>query len=203
MRAERTPGPDWLAVGNAGPRIRTNMVTVYLFRRPQSARGGDVEATEFLQLRRTFTRASFMSGTWQPVSGGIEVGEMAVETAFREAFEEVRLCGPDVLGAWHVDQVRPFLIPSRDLVILPASFAVEVRPDWEPVLNEEHDAHRWVTLAEAPRLFMWRGQRLAVQDIAEDVLRPGPLGSSHLCIPPEVVREAMASCGADPRSQGG
>ncbi|MFW5653355.1 MAG: NUDIX domain-containing protein [Planctomycetota bacterium] len=181
------PGPDWMSMGDVGPRIRTNMVTVYILRRPNP---DDVTGTQFLQMRRTFSRGSFMNGTWQPVTGGIEPGESAVAAAFREVEEETGLNRETVMMMWHVDQVRPFYLPSKNLILFPASFAIQVAADWEPVLNEEHDAVRWIRYDEVNMNFMWRGQRDAIRDIAEDVLASGPIGSEHLVVTPEIISRA-------------
>jgi hypothetical protein len=35
------------------------------------------------------------------------------------------------------------------------NFAVEAPAGWEPVLNEEHDDHRWLALADAIALSHW------------------------------------------------
>ncbi len=35
------------------------------------------------------------------------------------------------------------------------AFLVDVEPDWEPVLNEEHDEYRWLRREEAAKLLFW------------------------------------------------
>ncbi len=38
------------------------------------------------------------------------------------------------------------------------------------VLNDEHDAARWVHIADAERLFMWKDNRDAIRDIRDHIL---------------------------------
>jgi 8-oxo-dGTP pyrophosphatase MutT (NUDIX family) len=35
------------------------------------------------------------------------------------------------------------------------AFLVDVDPDWEPVLNEEHVEYRWLAREEAAELLFW------------------------------------------------
>jgi 8-oxo-dGTP pyrophosphatase MutT (NUDIX family) len=38
------------------------------------------------------------------------------------------------------------------------------------VLNDEHDASRWVNISDAQRLFMWQDNRDAIRDIQQHIL---------------------------------
>lgn len=142
-------------------QVRTDLVDVYVFRR-------DAGAVEFLQLRRV---GEPLAGTWHPLMGHLEPGEAAPACARRELAEEVGLQAgdPSLLGLWALQGVHPYYLASRDAVMLTPRFAGEVRPDWSPNLNEEHDAHRWV---REVKLFMWPGQRAACTEILE-VIVPG------------------------------
>ena len=85
----------------AGPRVRTDIVDVYIFRR---ARG----VVEFLQLLRS---ADPLKDTWHPVMGHIERGETATACALRELEEEVglRAGDPAFKRMWALEQVHPFV----------------------------------------------------------------------------------------------
>lgn len=161
-----------------GPRIRTDLVDVYVFRRTRvpsrldpsgEARGGG-ERIEFLQLRRAGTEP--LSGTWQCIMGHVEPGETAIECAWRELSEEAGLTprDPALLGFWALEQVHPYYLPSRDAIMMSPRFATEVAPDWTPTLNDEHDDARWVSAADAMHAFMWPGQRACVREIMEFIV---------------------------------
>lgn len=148
-----------------GPGLRTDILDIYLFR--QTAADLDL-----LQLRRA---QEPLAGTWQPVMGHVEEGETAEAAMWRELDEETGL-RPGAEGfvcAWALQSVHPYYLPSRDAVMLGPRFAVEVRPDWTPTLDDEHDGHRWAPLAEIDALFMWPGQRLAIHELAQLTQQPG------------------------------
>ena len=82
-----------------------------------------------------------------------------------------------------MEQVHPFYIAAIDSVVLSPRFVVEVAPGWEPTLNAEHTAARWVDAAAASRAFMWPGQRHAIREILE-LLAPDSLSREALRIDP-------------------
>lgn len=161
----------------SGPRLRTDIVDVYVIRpRERREAGGGTDGSgptvEVLQLRRA--RAP-LAGTWQPVMGHVEPGERAAAAASREVREELgldiaddRQCA-DLLA---LQQVHPFFVAELDAVVLSPRFAAVVHPGWEPTLNAEHGEHRWVPLTGAPELFIWPGQCAALAELA-GLLRGG------------------------------
>ncbi len=167
----------------AGPRIRTDVADVYIFRRMSGS-------VEFLQLKRT---GAPLGGTWQPVMGHIRPGESASRAVIRELREEVGLClelagvgagasAGVVRGVWALDQVHPFYIARLDVIMMSPRFACEVSPGWDPVLNEEHDAARWVDVADVPWAFMWPGQHGAIDEILRCIVPEESLSREHLRI---------------------
>lgn len=136
------------------PKIRTDVVDAYVFRR--------AAAIELLQLRRVDPP---LSGTWQPVMGHTEASETAACCMWREVREETGLQRDETLGAWALEQVHPFFLADRDEIVLSPRFAIEVGGDWEPILNSEHDAHRWVPITETTEHFLWPGQHAAIAEL--------------------------------------
>lgn len=155
------------------PTIRADIVDAYVFRRQSDDRG----RIELLQLRRV---GNPMHGTWQPVMGHTEPGERAVDTFWRELREETGLTPDRALGAWALEQVHPFFIWTTDEIVMSPRFAVEVPADWEPTLNEEHDAARWVALEDARDRFLWPGQIEAIDELAAMLTNPDRLDALQL-----------------------
>jgi 8-oxo-dGTP pyrophosphatase MutT (NUDIX family) len=142
----------------AGPTLRTDIVDVYVFRRSPAS------GIELLQMRRA---TGALVGTWHPVMGHVRDGESAVRTAARELTEETGFV-PDEL--WQLEQPNIYYLASHDCIVLGPCFAVEVAADAEPVLNDEHDAHRWVSESRVETDFLWPGQRQAIAQILRDLL---------------------------------
>jgi 8-oxo-dGTP pyrophosphatase MutT (NUDIX family) len=136
------------------PSLRADIVDAYVLRR--------TPGIELLQLRRT---GAPLAGTWQPVMGHVEAGETAVGCLWRELEEETGLARDTVLGAWALEQVHPFFIAEIDAVVMSPRFAVEVGAGWSPMLNGEHDAHRWVPAEQAEDAFLWPGQHAAIAEL--------------------------------------
>src|SRR5262245_9536795 len=130
------------------PRVRSDIVEVSVFREGSAG-------FEVLQLLRAPEAGSALSETWQPVMGHIEEGETAVDAMWRELREEAGLPrnDPALLGVWSLDQVHPYFIARKDCIMLSPRFAARVAPGWEPAMNHEHTAARWVLAAEAARWF--------------------------------------------------
>lgn len=153
----------------SGPQIRSDVVDVYVFRRVATG-------VEFLQLLRADgEHGGRLAETWQPLMGHVDRGESAAQTAERELREEVGLTreNPAYLGLWALNGVRPFFMHARELIMLSPRFAAEVREGWEPVLNEEHTASRWIREDEVAKRFMWPGQAEAAGEITGYIARAG------------------------------
>lgn len=143
-----------------GPRVRTDIVDVYIIR-----------AHQLLLLRRS--RAP-MVGQWHPIMGHVEPGERATDTALREMHEEVGL-RPERIDAWYqLEQTFPFFLADRDEVHLSPRFVAIVHASFEPALNSEHDALRWIDLVRAEPALLWPGQRHALREIIGCILPGGP-----------------------------
>jgi 8-oxo-dGTP pyrophosphatase MutT (NUDIX family) len=151
--------------------MRSDIIDVYIVRRGP---GG----VEFLQLLRA---SDPLKNTWHPIMGHVEAGETAIQTAIRELGEEVGLAprDPSLLGLWALEQVYPYYVAEIDCIVLSPRFAAEVVPAWEPRLNSEHSAARWVDDASA---FMWPGQKRCVSEILAEIVPQHSLSRQSLRI---------------------
>jgi dATP pyrophosphohydrolase len=99
--------------------------------------------TETLLLRRA---KGPIEGAWCQVAGGIEIGELAWETAVRELREETGLMPHEFHATGICEQ---YYDPKRDRIEVAPVFVAFVDSKAEVVLNDEHTEFVWVTLDRA------------------------------------------------------
>jgi len=126
-----------------------------------------------LLLRRT----GYLAGLWCQVAGGIEPGEKAWQTALREVREETGLVVEDL---WSADILEQFYEVDKECITVVPVFVGYVSADAEIVLNDEHDAFKWVGLAQASEIFSFPGQRKALAAVKEELVDRTP--NPHLRI---------------------
>lgn len=108
---------------------------------------------DFLLLHRAIDRY------WHVMAGVVEEGETFAGAAVRELVEETGLDASLVdlqtpQGYRVPDEMRHEYAIGVDEVAI-ENFAVVVPGGWEPILNEEHDEYRWLSLADAIALAHW------------------------------------------------
>jgi 8-oxo-dGTP pyrophosphatase MutT (NUDIX family) len=143
--------------------LRPDLVDAWIFRlvdgRPQ-----------VLMLRRSAVKV--LSGLWQGVSGRVEGDESVVDAVLREVREETGI-GPDAIeGLYSLDFVASFLWEPLDAVMSSVHFGIRVGPGIEPVLSEEHDRYRWLTIDEAIAASVWPAYREAITRVRDCLLDP-------------------------------
>lgn len=126
---------------------------------------------EVLLLRRAPGRV--LAGLWQGVSGAVESGEEIIAAALRELREETGFGGPVVEALYSLDYVAEFLWERADALVTSAYFAARVLPGSEPVLSHEHDAYRWLPIADAAGLAVWPAYREALGRVRDNLLDAG------------------------------
>ena len=105
----------------------------------------------------------------------------AQDAALRELTEETGLRpGHGLAALWQLETVNTYFLATQDHVMLSPCFAAEALHDAELRLDETHDAHRWVQRDMVDRLFLWPGQRAAVDHIVRDIVSTDSPMAQHL-----------------------
>lgn len=126
---------------------------------------------KFLLIRRC---SEYLHGNWQMVTGRVEKGEKAYETAYREIVEETGI-RPDRF--FTADVVEVFYEPLYDSIISVPNFVAFIDSPQEVVLSPtEHDAYRWVSYHEALSILEFGDQRKVLRHVYEEfiVKEPNP-----------------------------
>jgi dihydroneopterin triphosphate diphosphatase len=129
-----------------------------------SQRGG-----RYLILRR---RSSYLSGTWQQVSGHIEDGETGWQAALREIAEETGLIPNRLYSA---NQTEIFYEHRQNCINIVPIFVAFLETHANVVLSEqEHDAFKWIAAAEAREFLPFDNQVAAINYIEERFVKQHP-----------------------------
>ncbi len=133
-------------VSEARPGLRTVSVTLQR------------EDGRVLLLRRRPERGAF----WQILTGRIEPGESALQTAAREVHEETGF-SPRLDEIRDLGYAHSFALGDRVPPLVVQETAYAARVAGEPRLSDEHDDHRWCDRDEALALLPFAGLRRAVR----------------------------------------
>lgn len=136
-------------------KVLSYMVEAHIFREADND-------LEFLLLKRS--EMEIFPGLWQMVTGSIDQGEKAFETAFREIKEETGLV-PEKL--WLVPYINSFYSWRRNHICMVPVFAAMVNLDAPVRISHEHSAFQWVNKQKALELLAWPGQKTSVEIICD------------------------------------
>lgn len=122
-----------------------------------------------------FNRSDY--GYWQGIAGGGEDGEIPIESAKREAFEEAGITREcpyiqlDSVSSLSVeDVVGGFLWGEEVYVIKEFSFGVKV-PTKNISLSKEHFNYKWLCFEEAVTLLKWDSNKTALWELNKRLLK--------------------------------
>ncbi len=177
-----------------GASIRTDIVEVYAFSVQALSENDRSVCPEvsFLQLRRSKGQ---MSGSWQPVMGHVEENETSTDAALRELKEETGYApNHGLIRLWQLESVNTYFLATDDSVMMSPGFAALVVPNIAPRLDDAHDGFRWVKRDHADRLFIWPGQRTAIDQIVRDIVPTVASGDAAKQLGPDTntsIEEAL------------
>jgi len=83
--------------------------------------------------------------------------------------------------------VHPYYIAPIDSIVLSPRFAVQVRAEWKPRLNDEHTGLRWVRDRDVAKSFMWPGQIAACTEILSHIVPSRSLARERLRLDPSAL----------------
>lgn len=115
----------------------------------------------YLLLRRSGT---YLTGTWQMVTGRIEEGETAGQAAFREIQEETGLAPKQIFSA---DAVETFYMQINDQIAFVPVFIAFVEEINVRLSPTEHDAYEWLPFEGARERLVWAEQKRVITQVHE------------------------------------
>jgi dATP pyrophosphohydrolase len=124
---------------------------------------------QVLVLRRA--ESTSLGGAWGPVTGAIEAGENASQSALREIREETGLMPERFYSA---DYCVQFYEPINHAISVIPVFVGFVGEDQTVALNWEHSDYRWASLEEAIPLLTFGGQRAMFEHVRREFVEREP-----------------------------
>ena len=100
---------------------------------------------------------------WETVHGRIEPGERPEDAALRELREET---GLEAARLYNVT-VQPFYLHGMGAVQLAVVFAAFVDEPGDVTLGPEHQAHEWLSVADARARFVWPRERESLDHVVQ------------------------------------
>jgi 8-oxo-dGTP pyrophosphatase MutT (NUDIX family) len=100
-------------------------------------------------------------GHWQPITGGIEVGEKPLDTVKREVYEETGIQELERI----IDLKHSFVFKTRWhgklTKMKEICFAAEIKKEKPIIISNEHEEYKWCTEDEAKKFLNWEHNIIA------------------------------------------
>lgn len=110
-------------------------------------------------------------GAWCPVSGRIESGEAAWQTALREIGEETGLHEGALFTTGIVDS---FYDPADNTIEMMPIFLFTIERETTVTLDDSQSDHAWLTVDAALERLTFTGHRTALDSIRQDSINRAP-----------------------------
>lgn len=117
---------------------------------------------KYLILKRTSQRGGF----WQPVTGGIEVGESPEQAVERELKEEL---GID--NRFPLTNIYSFNFTEDGVTHKEYVYAIEADPSQVIKLSNEHERYLWLDENAAVEILKWPGNKEAIRRLSKILSR--------------------------------
>jgi 8-oxo-dGTP pyrophosphatase MutT (NUDIX family) len=117
----------------------------------------DEDGIKFLIMKRVPEKGGF----WQPLTGGVHVGETREETITRETLEEIGI--EDIMNLIETQYVFEFTDNGRhhrEYV-----YGAELDKGAEIQISDEHEEYKWVNKDEAMSFLKWDSNKEGLQTL--------------------------------------
>lgn len=130
----------------------------------------DFDGYKCLLIRRC---SKYLRGNWQMVSGGIDKGETASQTALREIYEETGLC-PTRFYSGNIVEI--YYDAERDVILSNPVFVAFIDNQQSVKLSPtEHDDFKWVSLEDAVKILEFDQQQDCFLRVCEKFIKNCPM----------------------------
>lgn len=127
------------------------LIDVYIYRIKRGA-------PEFLLLLRSAKK--IYAHQWRMIGGKVEEGEKYWEAALRELKEETGLVPHEF---WTIPSVNTFYEAKSDQIHHIPAFAVALKDEVIPELDDEHTEYRWISIDELDSYLSWPEQKRLIR----------------------------------------
>ena len=141
--------------------LRCTMASVVALR-------GRLDEARVLLVHRT---GPYLAGAWSYVAGHLEEGETMWQCALRELAEETAL---RPLALYATDKCEQFYDVANECIQVVPAFLAVVDAAAAVQLNGEHDAFRWLPIAEAIAALPFGGQRELFAHVQREFVERAP-----------------------------
>lgn len=113
-----------------------------------------------------------LNNTWCYLGGGIEGGETAIDTVYREIREETGITEFELYSANQFDQI---FSPKENYIYIAPVFVGFVQEKQAVILNDEHSEYQWFPFEKAKKVVSLPGNKEVLQSIENNFVKRKPL----------------------------